>query len=113
MDEDLEIDEEAARALMVIPLMWAAKMILANVEFLHDMQGMPLDDIMNNHETESTADVDAFVLNGNGSSLRARRDGDSDLLTKKTPSEPVMGPWGFLVWTSRHRNTDRRRFGAK
>jgi hypothetical protein len=35
------------------------------------MQGMPLDDIMNNHETESTA------------SLRARRDGDSDLLTKK------------------------------
>ena len=88
-------------------------MILANVEFLHDMQGMPLDDIMNNHETESTADVDAFVLNGNGSSLRARRDGDSDLLTKKTPSEPEMGPWGFLVWTSRRRNTDRRRFGAK
>ena len=33
---------------MVIPLMWASKMILANVEFLHDLKGMPLDDIMNN-----------------------------------------------------------------
>ena len=91
----LPIGASPRKGLMVIPLMWAAKMMLANVEFLHDMQGMPLDDIMNNHETESTADVDAFVLDGNGSSLRARRDGDSDLLTKKNSSEPVMKPWGF------------------
>jgi hypothetical protein len=48
MDEDLEINDEQVRALMVIPLMWASRMILANVEFLHDLQGMPIDDIMNN-----------------------------------------------------------------
>jgi hypothetical protein len=46
MNDDLEIDEEVAMTLMLIPLMWASKMMRANMEFISDLKGMPIDDLM-------------------------------------------------------------------
>jgi hypothetical protein len=43
-------DDDTANALMVVPLMWASKMMRANMEFIAELQvmGLPLDDIVNN-----------------------------------------------------------------
>jgi hypothetical protein len=42
MDDDR--DEEDVTALMLIPLLWATKMMEANNEFLAELSNIPLDD---------------------------------------------------------------------